>query len=241
MRKFIFFSINVFALLMFLQIDALACRCVVDPDQTLEQKINAHLKNAKAVFSGEVREIYPSFFGQNIPRKDILVKIRVDESWKEILPEEINIVTDSSSCGYSFEKGKSYLVFANSSDEYGLTTAKCLPNKELENATEELKILGEGKREKTVCPTINLSSRIEGLPNNTWIYTAHLKNADPNLKLIYKWEYWIGNKINDIKSGQGTPQITIENVNTHEGIMVGLKIGGFPTGCDNWVGQSAID
>ncbi len=241
MRKFIFFSINVFALLMFLQIDALACRCVVDPDQTLEQNINAHLKNAKAVFSGEVREIYPFFFGQNIPGKDILVKIRVDESWKEILPEEINIVTDNSSCGYRFEKGKSYLVFANSSDEYDLTTAKCLPNKELENATEELRILGEGKKEKLVCPTISLSSQIEGLPKNTWIYTARLKNADPNLKLTYKWAYSVGNKISDIKSGQGTPQITIENVNAHVGIMVGLKIGGFPTGCDNWVGQSAID
>ena len=210
MRKFIFFLVNVFALLILFQVDALACRCVVDPDQTLEQRINANLKTAKAVFSGEVVEINTSSFSQ-----DILVKIRIEESWKEILPEEINIVTDSSSCGYRFENGRSYLVFANSSDMYGLSTAKCLPNKELENAAEELKMLGESKKDKLICPTIMLTSRIEGLPKDTWIYSARIKNNDPNLKLTYKWEYQIGDKISEIKSGQHTPEITIEKVNLH--------------------------
>lgn len=236
MSKFIFFSVSVFFLLMLFQVDAHACRCIVDQSQTLEQKINANLKTAKAVFSGKVVEINASQNNQNI-----LVKILVEESWKEILPKEIIIATDTTSCGYHFEVGKRYLVFADNSDAYGLSTSKCLLNKELENAAEELKILGEGKKDKLVCPTITLTSQIKGLPKDTWIYTARIKNNDPNLKLTYEWEYYIGNKISEIKSGQNTPQITIENVDTHLGIMVWVKIGGLPTGCDNRVGESAID
>ena len=236
MRKFIFFSVNVFALLILIQVEALACRCVVNQDQTLEQKINANLKTAKAVFSGEVVEITTTPNSQ-----DIFVKIRVEESWKEILPEEMYIATDNSSCGYRFEKGKNYLVFAKSSDEYGLSTAKCLSNKELENAAEELKILGEGKKDKLICPTIMLTSRIEGFPKDTWIYSVRNKNNDPNLKLTYKWEYQIGDKISEIKSDQYTPEITIEKVDLHLGITVGVKVGGFPTGCDNRTGQGVIE
>jgi hypothetical protein len=241
MKKYIFFTVSVFALLILFQVDIFACRCVIDPNQTLEQKINANLKTAKAVFSGEVVEIYSSFFGQDPPKQNILVRIKVEESWKEILPEEINIVTNISSCGYRFEKGKSYLVFAYSSDEYNLSTAKCLLNKELENAADELKILGKGKKDKLTCPTIGLSSRTKDLPKDSWIYSARIKNNDPNLKLTYKWEYWIGDKISEIKSGQGTQQITIEKVNLNTGILVGLKIGGLPTGCENWTARSVIE
>lgn len=236
MKKFLFVSISLVAIFILTQVNVLACRCVIDPNQTLEQKITTNLETAKAVFSGKVVEITASRNSQ-----DILVKIIVEESWKEILPEEITVVTDSSSCGYRFEKGRSYLVFAKSSDEYGLSTSKCLSNSELENAAQELKILGKGKKDKLICPTIILTHRIEGLPKDTWIFSARVKNNDPNNILTYIWEYKIGSDISGIKSGQYTPEITVENANLRLGITVWLKIGGLPTGCPNSEGVSAID
>jgi len=140
MRKFIFFSVGIFILMLLIQVDALACKCKIDPDQILEQKINANLKTAKAVFSGKVIEISDS-----ADKQYVLVKIKVEESWKDMLPEEIYITTNTTSCGYRFKVGKYYLIFAQSSEKYELTTASCLGNKELANAAEELKILGASK------------------------------------------------------------------------------------------------
>lgn len=111
MKGIIFLSLSVLTLLLFVQIDVLACSCSIDPEETLEQGTKARLKNAKGVFSGEVIEI------NKIPQSSyVSVKIQVKESWKNVLPKEINITSefaDGASCGYRFQVGKSYLVLSN--------------------------------------------------------------------------------------------------------------------------------
>jgi len=139
MKKTIFLSLSVFALLFFAQIDVIACTCV-SLSQTLEQEINGRLKDANAVFSGEVIGI------NKIPKtRKLSIRIQVEESWKDILPEEITVITDLDSCGYPFQVGTTYLVFAHNSDDNNLTTGSCSLNKPIYKAAEELKILGKGK------------------------------------------------------------------------------------------------
>ncbi|HXG86613.1 MAG TPA: hypothetical protein VNI84_21525 [Pyrinomonadaceae bacterium] len=236
MKKFLFVLISFATIFILTQSNVFACRCVTDPNQNLDQKINDDFETAKAVFSGKVIEVIPSRINQ-----EILVKISVEESWKENLPEEITVATDNSSCGYRFEKGKSYLVFAKSFDEYNLSTSKCVGNRELTTATKELKILGKGRKDKIVCPTIMITDRMKGLPKDTWNFSAHVKNNDSNSLLTYLWEYKIGGNISGIKSGQYTSEITVENADLHSGIAIWLKISGLPTGCPNSQGLSIIE
>ena len=107
------------------------------------------------MFSGEIIGI------NKIPKSlDVLIKIKVEESWKGILSEEITIKTDLSSCGYRFEIGMSYLIFASGSDKDILTTGECSFNRKLFKAAEELKILGKGKiPQPTTISTIKIRNR----------------------------------------------------------------------------------
>ena len=98
------------ALMVFFQKEASACECWNLP-MSPEQSIGERLNRNKAVFSGEVVGISKSSMTQAIIRggKEIpilLIKIKVAESWKEILSEEITITTFLGDCGYPFQIGK---------------------------------------------------------------------------------------------------------------------------------------
>lgn len=133
----------IFVALAFSQTKVLACSCpqVV----SLEQNIRWQLKNDKAVFVGKLIEIKDKlYYG------DRLIKFQVEQIWKGALSDEITVATENvtNSCAYPFEEGKSYLIFAVSSDRDILMTGGCLPNREVSRATEELKILGKGTKPK---------------------------------------------------------------------------------------------
>jgi hypothetical protein len=140
MKKFIFLTLTFFTLLLFSYIEAFACSC----NQAFAQPLKTRLFISKAVFSGEVMEINKIFQKSHIS----VVKIKVKESWKGQLSKQviINTRTDGAACGYPFEVGKSYLIFAGSSDDGNLTTGLCSRNSEIEEAEEELKMLGKGKK-----------------------------------------------------------------------------------------------
>lgn len=151
MKKILLMSLIFTALIIFTRNEIYACSCP-SMGGTLQGEMKARLKDSQAVFSGEVIKI------TDVPAsREILVKIRLLESWKGILPEEINITTDRSpgSCGYPFEVGKSYLVFAHRSEEGNLTTGLCLRNRELQKVAEELKILDGIKISQTKIPPFN--------------------------------------------------------------------------------------
>jgi hypothetical protein len=143
MKKAVCYVVVILAFLIFSQSGIYACSCptVVGVEQELKWK----LKELEAVFSGEVLEI------NEIPQSlDVSVKIKVETVWKGSPFREVTIITpnNSASCGYPFEVGKSYVVFANRTDKNYLTTGLCLRNREVNKATEELKILGKGKKPK---------------------------------------------------------------------------------------------
>jgi hypothetical protein len=72
-------------------------------------------------------------------------------TWKAAEGKEVVLYTanDSAACGYNFEKGKSYLVYAHSQkrgEEKVLGTNICTRTALLSDAKEDLKELGEGKK-----------------------------------------------------------------------------------------------
>jgi hypothetical protein len=95
--------------------EVFACRCVSDSNEikTDVEKVlfKKNVDKAQAIFSGEVIEI-----------DSHRVKFKVEKVWKGDVGKEFVMSTGTlklegndemrSSCDYEFEKGKSYLVFA---------------------------------------------------------------------------------------------------------------------------------
>ena len=131
--------------MIFIQIDVLACSCSLPiPKLSLKKQVIKAQKNADVVISGKVLEItkQPENFY-------VSVRLQLENSWKGNSSKEITIFTGlgNGDCGYPFEVGESYLIYANSSDENKnkLVTNICRRTTNLSDATEDLKILGKGK------------------------------------------------------------------------------------------------
>lgn len=121
MKKVIYI---LFALIIFLFTAAeksFACSCVVSPDP-LKKQIQSAFSDSDAVFSGEVIEIKDSLTDQY----NVIVKLKVAKAWKGKSNKEITITTakDSAMCGYGFEIGKTYLVYANGQKD-ALSVSNC--------------------------------------------------------------------------------------------------------------------
>ena len=143
MKKITFLTLTIITFFVFAQMKVMACSCP-SMGESLEQIIKFHLKNDEAVFVGKLIEI-----DDKSADGDRLIKFQVEQFWKGMLSEEIIIATENerNSCAYSFEKYKSYLIYVGNYDGK-LYTGGCLPNREISRATDELKILGEGKKPK---------------------------------------------------------------------------------------------
>jgi hypothetical protein len=76
----------------------------------------------------------------------------VEESWKGINSRTITVSTGPTGgiCGYEFEKGEEYMVYAYKGDGDGLITSLCTRTKKLSFAHEDPKELGEGITEFSV-------------------------------------------------------------------------------------------
>jgi hypothetical protein len=72
--------------------------------------------------------------------------MEVDKVWKGELGKTQLVYTarDGASCGFGFEKGKEYLVYAYS-DNDRLVTSMCDRTKLISNAAGDLSLLKEGK------------------------------------------------------------------------------------------------
>jgi hypothetical protein len=110
---------------------AAACSCAA---QTVEQAKHA----ASAIFEGRVTRI-------DDPQGAPTVHFRVVRSFKGPSHEaaEVHTASNSAACGYGFEQGQSYLVYAN--DEGGaLSTSLCSRTQPIADASEDLGALGLG-------------------------------------------------------------------------------------------------
>lgn len=105
--------------------------------------------SSAAVFSGKVADIQKVTLEDE--RNKRLVFFEVDRYWKvpnENDYEELIVFTeiDHGACGYDFETGKSYLVYAIMSwpEDGSLTTSIGTRTQPLDTAQEDLDLLGEG-------------------------------------------------------------------------------------------------
>lgn len=135
-----------------------ACKCV-EPKSPIQE-----LGKSSAVFSGKVMD-------QLEKGKTQLVLFDVKESWKGLNDSQVIVETDnsSSSCGYEFEDGKEYIVYANETDgRYEVTL--CSRTELLSAASEDLDELGKGE-EASERVTLDLSE--EGEPP-VWVMLSLL-------------------------------------------------------------------
>ena len=116
---------------------ASACSCVPPPPPAVA------LADADAVFSGEV--MMKEREGRDGAWR---VTFRVDTAWKGNPGRGavIHTANNSAACGFNFEKGERYLVYAYA-HEGQLGTGLCTRTAALEGAGEDLEALGEASEE----------------------------------------------------------------------------------------------
>jgi hypothetical protein len=144
-----------------------ACSCAYEPS------VEEELEKSKVVFSGDVvsiREVKPFGVFQNLisfftdldhkyyPEKHVI--FNVSSTWKGASQSQLIIETGlgGGDCGYEFQVGQSYLVYAGGND--GHHTSICHRTTELVSAKEDLSVLGQGQP-----PTeqVNLQKKSESI------------------------------------------------------------------------------
>lgn len=130
MKKSIMFSFIVSVFMLAGAVEAYACSCMVDM-KPLKAQVKAAYNGSSAIFSGEVLEVT----SQN--EQMYTVRLKVIKSWKGGIAKEITVTTakDSSMCGYDFETGKKYLIYANG-DKSNLGVGICSRTTSLPNKTD---------------------------------------------------------------------------------------------------------
>ncbi|MGV2962361.1 hypothetical protein [Paenibacillus sp. AGC30] len=118
-----------------------ACSCV-------ESDAQERLKTNTTVFTGEVVKKGRS---QQSKHDGLLREYTfdVDTAWKGVNAKKMKILTSdggSESCGIQFEKNQSYLIYAYQYEvDHKLHTNLCSRNVPIEQAGDDLKLLGAGK------------------------------------------------------------------------------------------------
>jgi len=143
MKKFVF-SILIFAFVSIVNAsEVFACSCVPTGDASLKTQVTEAYKKSSNVFSGEVIEIT-----KGADAFSAKVKFKIDKSWKQKLSGELTIITatDSALCGYFFEVGKKYVVYAQGENS-NLRTDICTRTALLKSS-KDIAVLNKIKKPK---------------------------------------------------------------------------------------------
>lgn len=116
-----------------------ACSCI-QPGTPTES-----LQSVDEVFRGYVKSITYQAVDETTSR-GFLVEFEASEVWKGKLAakKEIKTAQDSASCGFDFEEGREYIVYAYKDEEGELVTNLCMRTSLTQNAQEDLEELGQG-------------------------------------------------------------------------------------------------
>ncbi len=108
-----------------------ACSCMA-------QGFEEARSGAAAIFEGRVDAIEP-IGGQ------LRVRFHVTQAWRGVEHESVELLTASNSaaCGYTFEIGQHYLVYAGQ-DDASLTVSLCSRTARMDDASEDRQLLGSG-------------------------------------------------------------------------------------------------
>jgi hypothetical protein len=131
---------------------ALACMCLEPPSPTQA------LEQADAVFSGRCVEVEPvqleTPYGK-LPKVRAVLEVKAvwkglgvgagEETGDAMEPRTIEVWTGSGGgdCGFAFEKGKTYLIYARVSSDAELTTDICTRSGEAELVARDVAALGD--------------------------------------------------------------------------------------------------
>lgn len=105
-----------FLFLLFGANETFACSCA-----PRDQTTNADFQQSTAVFTGRVLSVQRKGNAENVT-----IKLAVQKYWKGKISNEMKITTakDSAACGFNFEVGKDYLVYATENSGK-LSTSLC--------------------------------------------------------------------------------------------------------------------
>jgi hypothetical protein len=111
---------------------ASACSCAIQPNPA------TGLAASTSVFEGRVAKIESG-------QQNNLVIFDVTQVWKGPISKTITVSTaaNQTSCGYDFELGKQYIVYAYGSSQ-ALGVESCGKTTTIENGTQDLAFLGIG-------------------------------------------------------------------------------------------------
>ncbi len=139
---------------------AFACSCAALPG-TPQERAREALSGSTAVFSGEVVELEKpppdtamvegtmlTVMGQ--AGNKATVTLQASEVWKGTQQQTVTITTEADSgigCGYPFEEGREYLVYATGREP---SVSLCSETKPLSEADADLEALGEGQKSEDV-------------------------------------------------------------------------------------------
>ena len=126
---------------------ARACSCLQPPPP------DEALRHADAVFAGEVTDFRIAEPVDGVTSSDLYeAAFRVTAVWKGPDADRIKVLTADPSqllCGYRFEPGVRYLVYAYEST-VGLETGNCTRTALLDTAGYDLSVIGEGAMPSSV-------------------------------------------------------------------------------------------
>lgn len=141
MKKFLI--ITSFLVLMFYAEKTYACSCLApDPDKSTEQQVAEWYQKSDAVLTAKVLSVSTDkkTFKKN-------VKLLLIKSWKGKFAKTVTITTNSSSaaCGFNFETGKKYIIYAYRDSSKKLSTNLCTRTAEI-NLNNDSSILDKLKK-----------------------------------------------------------------------------------------------
>ena len=104
----------------------LACSCVPPPRNQEEREEWA--KDARAVFTGKVWKVKGEY---NTNHSNVRVRFFVEDAYKGTDKHRVTVKTpnNGAACGYYFEEGKRYTVFAYDKGPKAFKTSLCSGNK----------------------------------------------------------------------------------------------------------------
>ena len=119
---------------------AYACSCV-DFNESKDARYRRGLNGAAVVFSGRVTRVET----RSGDHPTLVVAFMVDRVWKGAVAGQQTVYTadNSAACGYSFDAGERYIVFASGTAE-ALWTGLCDANTHASSESDVIRALGSG-------------------------------------------------------------------------------------------------
>jgi hypothetical protein len=131
---------------------SLACSCV-HPPEDINAAVSEAYYQADSVVFAEATAIKPEWMLMSAGCTDIFMvpgevtEFAVLKSWKgsNTSPIHTRIITETSACGRSFEKGKRYLLYLSGPDDQGYyETNWCSRTTEALNGSKDINVLNRG-------------------------------------------------------------------------------------------------